>query len=98
MFRERRLSDASDETVFAVARQEDRILVSADTDFGTLLAQSEERKPSLVLFRGRVPRAPLAQARLQELNLPELAADLEAGCVAVIEEDPIRLRRLPITG
>jgi predicted nuclease of predicted toxin-antitoxin system len=44
--RDHGLATASDAEVFAHAVEEDRILVSADTDFGTLLALRGEGRPS----------------------------------------------------
>lgn len=45
------LSAASDEAVFARDRSEDRIIVSADTDFGALVVQMQTSKPSVLLLR-----------------------------------------------
>lgn len=42
---------ASDLSIFEFALQNNHIIVSADTDFGTLLALKQYMKPSMILFR-----------------------------------------------
>lgn len=73
-----------------------RVLVSADTNFGTLLARSGSAGPSLVLLRRSQGRRVEEVADLLIVNLPDLRIDLDAGAVAVIRDDTIRVRRLPL--
>jgi predicted nuclease of predicted toxin-antitoxin system len=73
-----------------------RVLLSADTDFGALLAASHAVSPSMVLIRRSTGRRAEALAALLTANLPALEADLAAGGVVVIREDDLRIRRLPI--
>jgi predicted nuclease of predicted toxin-antitoxin system len=92
------LASAVDALILEHAAREDRIVLSADTDFGTLLAVRQESKPSVVLFRGATPRQPAAQVTLLMANLPQVEADLLAGAIVVIEPARIRIRSLPILG
>jgi predicted nuclease of predicted toxin-antitoxin system len=87
---------ATDTEVLDRAEQEGRVVVSADTDFGTLLAARRTRSPSVILFRGGVSRRPEEQAALLLANLGKVREDLEAGVVIVIEPGRMRLRALPI--
>ncbi len=90
------LQSADDDTIFDFAEREDRVIISADTDFGTLLALKHTSKPSVVLFRNLSHRRPKQQIKIFLTNLPNFIQDLEKGCVVVIEEHRIRIRSLPI--
>jgi predicted nuclease of predicted toxin-antitoxin system len=89
------LASASDEVVIAAASADDRILISADTDFGTLLARSHASRPSFVLIRRASGRRATDQAALIIDNLVA-EADLETGAIVVLGNSTLRIRRLPI--
>lgn len=50
----------------------------------------------LILFRQRVRRRAESQAEVLVRNFDELAPALEAGAVVIIEDEPLRIRRLPL--
>lgn len=88
----------ADERIFERASSEDRILISADTDFGRILALRNVAAPSVILLRWPALRQPQAQVQIILKNLPNLVDDLERGSMVVIEDSRIRVRRLPIGG
>lgn len=96
--REYGLEAATDYEVFARAADEERAVISADTDFGTLLALRHETQPSVILFRHGAERRPDRQVELLLVNLKAIQSDLAEGCIVVLEPGRLRLRRLPITG
>ena len=90
------LAAADDETIFDHADRDQRVIVSADTDFGTILAMRNTARPSFILFRGATPRNPIGQVKLLLANLAEIAPSIERGAVVVLEPQRIRVRSLPM--
>jgi len=90
------LAHAEDAAIFRLAASKDRIVISADTDFGTLLALRNERSPSVILWRRQTPRRAVEQARILVEVLAAVESELREGAIAVVEMARVRVRRLPI--
>ena len=79
------------------ARQENRVIVSADSDFGVILASQMASRPSFILFRE--PNLLRAQPYIDLLlsALPALEPELASGSVAVFRNGRLRVRKLPFS-
>jgi len=91
------LATADDGVILQRAAAENRVIVSADTDFGDLLVLHGTRKPSIVLIRRSAKRRADQVLALLLVNLPAVDAYLEEGAIVVLDRDRVRVRRLPIS-
>jgi predicted nuclease of predicted toxin-antitoxin system len=94
--RELGMSSATDTAIIEAAEHDRRIVLSADTDFGTILALTGRTSPSVLLLRLTSPRRTELIAALLDANLPDVAEPLAAGAVVVVEDDRVRVRSLPL--
>ena len=89
------LAGHTDDEVMALALAEERVLVTTDTDFGTILALTGAAGPNVVLLRGVGDSVSERVAAVLEV-LPRVEGDLSEGAVIVVEKDRYRVRSLPI--
>ncbi len=81
--------------ILEFAEQSGEIVLTHDTDFGTLLALHKKKRPSVMLFRLEQISASILFGLLKA-NLPALEEALREGSIVVIEDNGIRIRKLPI--
>ena len=91
------LMTAPDNEIVAYAIANELVIISADSDFGELLAASPgATRPSAILLRSADRLTPGQQAALLAANLPALADALAAGALVSIARGRMRVRTLPI--
>src|SRR5215510_11953150 len=80
----------ADEDVLTIAREEARVLIVADRDFGELIFQQELTHSGVIFFR--LPGATL-QTKIEHLStvLVEYTGQLERGAFLVVTPGRIRL-------
>ena len=83
-----------DTEIMEFALRDDRVVISADTDFGELLARSQASLPSVILLRRN--HDPGSQASAILAALPDISESLAVGSIVVITSDRLRVRDLPI--
>ena len=90
------LLGATDDQVLASASDGGRTLITADTDFGALLAVTGSAGPSVLLLRR--PGRHASQRADAILGAVESArVHLQGGALVVVEPHRLRIRKLPIT-
>lgn len=90
------LLTAPDPVILQAAAKEERVLLTADSDFGALLALGSLASPSVLLLRSADHLRPAEQAELIAINLPSISAELARGAIASLTRDRLRVRELPI--
>lgn len=89
------LGTSPDSKIMSRAVSEESIVITADLDFGTLLAQSGDTAPGVILFRG---------GNYSEVEMRELVArvldtidhNILQHAIAVVDKRRIRVTRLPL--
>jgi predicted nuclease of predicted toxin-antitoxin system len=71
-------------------------VLSADTDFGTILARTHASGPSVILIRRAEGRRVDELLALLAANLATVETVVDEGSVVVLGESTMRIRRLPI--
>ena len=89
------LDRLEDPAILAKAREEDRILLTHDLDFGELIAVSGARLPSIVVFRLRNMRPEMVSRYLQGI-IDQHGESLEKGAIISVTEGQVRVRLLPL--
>jgi predicted nuclease of predicted toxin-antitoxin system len=86
---------STDPAVMQMARNEERILLTHDLDFGELIAASGANAPSVIIFRLRNMN-PKNVNRFLNGIITEHRDALEKGAIVSVTEGQVRVRLLPL--
>jgi predicted nuclease of predicted toxin-antitoxin system len=89
------LAAAADEEILAYGRAEERTIATLDADFHALLALSGAQSPSVIRLRLEGLKAEGLVVVLERV-FDEWGEELELGAVVTVDQQRIRMRRLPL--
>lgn len=89
------MAKSKDLEISEFAIENDMVIITADLDFGHILAHTKSNKPSVVIFRLKTPTPENVNSLLSSA-LPRIKESLEKGAIVVIEDKRVRIRELPI--
>ncbi len=90
------LQTASDDEIFRYAADRSYVVVTADTDFGALVALRRATAPSVLQLRGVAELAPSVHLSLIVSNPANVSVDLVAGAIVSLSPTRLAVRRLPV--
>jgi predicted nuclease of predicted toxin-antitoxin system len=90
------LQHALDDAIFDRAVTDGLTVVTADSDFGMLLALRRSASPSVIHLRHVAELAPDAHVALLVANLSTIEADLDRGVIVSLSPTRMAIRELPI--
>ena len=89
------MSRATDRQILDYARDEQRIVITLDSDFHAILAVKNLDSPSVVRIRQEGLRG-AELAELVEKIWARIGQQLENGAMATITENAMRIRKIPL--
>ena len=89
------MSRATDRQILEYARDEQRIVITLDSDFHAILAVENLDSPSVVRIRQEGLRGPELAELVEKIWL-RIGQQLENGAMATITEKAIRIRKIPL--
>lgn len=90
------LLTATDDQIFDRAAADGLIVITADSDFGMLLAMRRATSPSVIHLRHIAELGPDHHLALLLANLPKIAQDLDDGAIISLSPSRLSVRDLPI--
>jgi len=90
------LMTATDDEIFDRAAADGLVVITADSDFGMLLALRRAVSPSVVHLRHVAELHPDQHTALVVANLPQIAEDLDRGAIVSLSPTRLAVRDLPI--
>lgn len=87
-------SSASDDELFQIAFEENRIIITADVDFGYIMSKWKHNLPSIILFRSFSYNPTIQFDNIIKV-VKKFSKNLIDGSIIVIEPARIRIKQFP---
>ena len=89
------LSRSTDAQILEYARREDRVIITLDSDFHTILALTNASAPSVIRIRLEGLRGPDLAFLIKKI-WPKIEPQLKKGAMVSVTDSGIRIRNIPV--
>ena len=89
------LSRSTDRQILEYARREERVIITLDSDFHTILALTNASTPSVIRIRLEGLRGPDLALLIKRI-WPEIELQVKKGAMVTVTESGIRIKNIPL--